>query len=151
MLHDNFLTALAVEGNMSGRHFVQHDPQCIDIDASTVFAPANFRCHVVKRADAFGLPAPVAPMDQFGQTIVANFDDAVIQENIAGLKITMDDSMIVQMDHARCDAAKPVHDHCVGHAIGISANNVVQTVASDVLHDDPRGVIGIVTDVVQFH
>ena len=97
VLHQDLAGALAVERHPAGQHLVEDDAGGVDVDLLVVVAGRNLRGHVMDRADALRLRGPLAAADELAQAVVADLDDAVLQEDVARLEVAVDDAVVVQV------------------------------------------------------
>ena len=75
--------------------------------AAVVLARADFRRHVMHRADGDRLPRLCWPTrDGLAQAVVADLDVAVFVEDVAGLQVAMNDAAVVQEGQALGDLAQ---------------------------------------------
>ena len=147
MLHDDFLGALPIERNISGQHLVENDAESIDVDLAPVVSFADFRRHVMKRANTLRLTASSAARNEFGESVVADFDAAVIFKDVSRLKIAMDDSVVVQIGCASRKAAEPAMHVFDRHALRMLFDDVLKARAGDVFHDDPGLFLFVIFNV----
>ena len=102
-------------------------PSGVDVDLLAVAAGGDLRGHVVDGADALGLAAAAAGRDELGQAVVADLDDAVLEEDVARLQVAVDDAVVVQVGRRRrrCRA-----NHCQAtferQAVGVAVDDVVR-------------------------
>ena len=109
MLHDNFLSTFAVEGDRSGQHFEQQHAQSIDINFLAVDSIPNFGSHVVEGSNCLSLVRPTAGGNKLGQAVVPNFHHPrmLVAENIPRLQVSVNDALVVQVRDSRSDCGEP--------------------------------------------
>ena len=78
----------------------------------------------MERSHACCLTAAATYRDELGKTIVANFDQAFVQKNIARFKIAVHDAVIVQVGGPGCNSREPTADEFVGHALRMDVNDI---------------------------
>ena len=95
MLEYDLLAALAVKRNVAGQQFIQDDPERIDIDLFAVLTFSDFGCHVVECTNAFGLATAPRCANVLRQSVIADLDQSAVDEDVGGLEISVNNSLIV--------------------------------------------------------
>src|SRR5437868_12732909 len=97
----------------------------------------------MNRADTLGLLQVLTAPDGLAQAVIANFDKAVFQKDVAGLEIAVDDAVVVKMMDRRGESLEPLTGQLRGEAAGVAPQDGAQGFAGDVLHDEPVIALGI--------
>src|SRR5262245_2980700 len=91
----------------------------------------------------------MAVRDQLAQAVVADLDQAVLEEDIARLEIAMDDAMLVQAVDRLRQAVKPLGSELGRDAVGMPRQDRRERLAGDIFHDEPLILVLVFADVVQ--
>ena len=149
VFHQDFAGALALERHPAGEHLIENDADGVEIDLLAVTAVGHFRGHVVDGADALGLAAATTRRDELRQAVVADLDGAVLDEDVAGLQVAMDDAALMEVADSGADAVQPVERFLRRHAFWMAGDCLVEAFASHMLHHDPGVAVVRLLDVVK--
>src|SRR5207245_1415259 len=87
--------------------------------------------------------------EELRQAVVADLDGAVLDEDVAGLQVAMDDAALVEVADSRTDAVQPVERFLRRHAFRMAGDCLVEAFASHMFHHDPGVAVVRLLDVVK--
>ena len=96
---------------------------------------------------------PVWPLrrragDEFREAVVADFDDAFVDENVAGFEVAVDDAVVVKVGDAGSDAVDPSEGFVERQAVGVAGDYFFERFTGHEFHDDPVVALVILANVV---
>ncbi len=83
--------------------------------------------------------------DALAQTVVAELEDAVFEEDVAGLEVAVDDAVLVEVANGASQRQKPLPGQVGRQPLRMAVEDDVQRLAGHILHHHPvlAAVVGL--------
>ena len=135
MLHSHADRRIAVKGHLTGQHFIQHHAHAVNIAGKGhVLAARLFGRKVVHRAHHVIALGQGAAARHAGNAKVRHLDQAFgIDQDVLGLDVAVDDTIIVRMLQSRKDADGNLRRHALRQA-ALFSNDLLERAPAHVFH-----------------
>ena len=137
MLHLHLARGVAVERHLARQQLVEQHARRVDVDLAVVIAGRHLGGHVMDGADVLRHAGMLAFADQLAQAVVADLDDAGLEEDIARLEVAMDDAVLVQVVHRGRESLEPLARQLRCQSLGMARQDGAERLAGDVFHHEP--------------